>query len=194
MMLSRLALTGLACLLGVSVGKALDVGVASCDITPDVQTHKVPLAGYGARKGKPSTGVHDPLHAKVLLFRDGKKLMGLVTCDLRSVTPLLKQQALQKATDLGLTTDTLLMCASHTHDGPSIYPEKFWQLQFGACDPAVIETMSTAIAGGLHVAAKNFAEARVGFGSQHLEGFTRNRRWHYDNDARKAAGETPALN
>jgi len=58
----------------------------------------------------------------------------------------------------------------------------------------VIDAMSTAIAGGLHAAAKNLAQARVGFGSEHLEGFTRNRRWHYDNDARKAAGETPALN
>src|SRR5438874_11188334 len=25
---------------------ALDIGVASCDITPDVKAHKVPLAGY----------------------------------------------------------------------------------------------------------------------------------------------------
>src|SRR6185369_13399469 len=99
-MLSRIALTCLVCSLAVFTSSALDVGVASCDITPDVQTHKVPLAGYGARKGKPSTGVHDPLHAKVLLLRDGKKMIGLVTCDLRSVTPLLKQQALQKATDL----------------------------------------------------------------------------------------------
>jgi neutral ceramidase len=194
MILSRLALTGLACLLGVSVGKALEVGVASCDITPDVQTLKVPLAGYGARKGKPSTGVHDPLRAKVLLLRDGKKLMALISCDLRSVTPILKQQTLSKSADLLLTADTLLMCASHTHDGPSIYPEKFWQLQFGECDPAVIDTMSTALAGGLHAAAKDLAQARVGFGSERLEGFTRNRRWRYDNEARKAAGETPALN
>ena len=81
---------------------ALDVGVARCDITPDVMGHKVPLAGYGARKGQPSTGVHDPLHAKVLFFRDGKTSMAVVTCDLRSVTPQLKQQTLQKATDLGL--------------------------------------------------------------------------------------------
>ena len=173
---------------------ALDVGVASCDITPDVVGHKVPLAGYGARKGRPSTGVHDPLHAKVLFLRDGKKSMALVTCDLRSVTPQIKQQALQKAADLGLTPDTLFLCASHTHDGPSIFPEKFWQLQFGECEPAVIEAMSGAIAKGLIAAAKNLTPARVGFGSERLEGFTRNRRWHYDNDARKAAGETPALN
>src|SRR5436190_14622713 len=115
--LPRITMTWVALLLGLSFAQALDVGVASCDITPDVTAHQVPLAGYGARKGKPSTGVHDPLRAKVLLLRDGKKSMALVTCDLRSVSPLLKQQALQKASELGLSADTLFMCASHTHDG-----------------------------------------------------------------------------
>jgi neutral ceramidase len=174
--------------------KALEAGVASCDITPDVKAHAVPLAGYGDRKGQPSTGVHDPLHAKVLFLRDGRKSMALVTCDLRSVTPQLKQQALQKATDLGLNPETLFLCASHTHDGPSIFPEKFWQIQFGKCDPAVLDGMSSAIAAGLHAAAKSLVPARVGFGSERLDGLTRNRRWGYDNEARKAAGETPALN
>ncbi len=193
-MLSRITqLCLLVSVTAISAG-ALEIGVAASDITPDVKAHKVPLAGYGARKGQPSTGVHDPLSAKVLYFRDGKKSMALVTCDLRSVTLQLKRQALEKAADLGLTPDTLFMCASHTHDGPSIYPEKFWQLQFGECDPAIIDAMSTAIAAGLHTAAKDLAPARVGWGFERLENFTRNRRWHYDNDARKAAGETPALN
>ena len=180
--------------LAVVSATALEVGVARCDITPDVMGHKVPLAGYGARQGRPSTGVHDPLHAKVLFFRDGKTSMAVVTCDLRSVTPQLKQQTLQKATDLGLTMDALFLCGSHTHDGPSIFPEKFWQLQFGECDPAVIDVMSSSIADGLHAAARNLAPARVGFGSERLDGFTRNRRWRYDNQARMTAGETAAVN
>src|ERR1051325_7708795 len=121
--------------------RAVDIGVASADITPDVAKYKVPMAGYGARNGKPSTGVHDPIHAKILLFRDGNKKMALVTCDLRSVTPQLKQIALSKAAELELSADTLFLCASHTHDGPSIFPEKFWQLQFGVSDPAMVEEM-----------------------------------------------------
>jgi len=184
----------LSSFLAVESVDALDVGVAGCDITPDVNGHKVPLAGYGARRGRPSTGVHDRLHAKVLFFRDGKTSMAVVTCDLRSVTPQLKQQAIQKATDLGLTVNTFFLCGSHTHDGPSIFPEKFWQLQFGECDPAVVDAMSSSIAAGLHAAASNLAPARVGFGSERLDGFTRNRRWRYDNQARMAAGETAAVN
>ncbi|MDQ1257668.1 MAG: hypothetical protein QG656_2274, partial [Candidatus Hydrogenedentes bacterium] len=65
----------------------LDVSVARCDITPDVAAYRVPMAGYGSRMGRPSTGVHDPLLAKVLYFSDGDTKMALVTADLRSCTP-----------------------------------------------------------------------------------------------------------
>jgi neutral ceramidase len=183
----------LGCFLAAVPAEALEFGAAACDITPDVKAHNVPLAGYGARKGQPAKGVHDPLQAKVLFLRDGAQAMALVTCDLRSVTPQLKQQALQKAGDLGLSLDNLFLCGSHTHDGPSIFPEKFWQVQFGQCDPAVVDTMSSAIAGALRAAAKHLAPVRMGFGCERLEGFTRNRRWQYDSNARIAAGEAPAL-
>jgi hypothetical protein len=180
--------------LAVMSAAALEIGVASREITPSVVDYKVPLAGYGARQGRPSTGVHDPLYAKVLFLRDGKTSLALVTCDLRSVTPQLKQQILLKARGLGLSRETLFLCASHTHDGPSIFPEKFWQLQFGECDPAVVDALSSSMAEGLRVAFTNLAPARVGFGSERVDGFTRNRRWRYDTPARLTAGETSAVN
>src|ERR1041384_1973180 len=43
------AILCLVSFLAVVRANALEVGVARCDITPDVMGHKVPLAGYGAR-------------------------------------------------------------------------------------------------------------------------------------------------
>ncbi len=168
-------------------------GVASVDITPDVVKYKVPMAGYGARQGKPSTGVHDPLFANVLYLRDGATVMAIVTADLRSSTPDLKNQVLAKCDGLGLTRENLMIAASHNHSGPSFFPEKFWQLQFGEFDPAILVEMSARIAEGLAAAAKSAAPARVGFAEKDLPEFTRNRRWEYDTAAREAANETPAL-
>jgi neutral ceramidase len=172
---------------------ALDAGAASADITPDVKAYKVPMAGYGARMGKPSTGVHDPLHAKVLYLRDNDSALAIITCDLRSVTLELKQLIIQKAGIVGLTEDNVMLCASHTHSGPSIFREKFWQLQFGVFDPAILEPMSSAVADALKKAVASAVPARVGFASEKVEGFTENRRWEYDTDARTKAGETPAM-
>ena len=170
---------------------ALDAGVGTADITPDVKACRVPLAGYGARLGRPATGVHDALEAKVLCLRDGAEVSVLVCCDLRSITPEFKRQVVEKCADLKVDADHLFMAASHTHDGPSMYPEKFWQMQFGRYDPAIIAPMASAVAAAVHEAAISATPARIGFGEFEALGFTRNRRWGYDTDARKAAGETP---
>ncbi len=183
-----LTLTVIVC---AATAPALDVGVGSADITPDVKAFRVPMAGYGARLGMPAKSVHDPLEAKVLFFRDGGELSVLVCCDLRSITPEFKQQVIEQCADPKLDADHLFMAASHTHDGPAMYPEKFWQMQFGKYDPAIIGPMVSAVAEAIHNAAKNAAPAKVGFGEAEATGFTRNRRWGYDTDARKAAGETP---
>ncbi len=50
---------------------ALVAGAAVADITPDAEKYTAPLAGNGAREGKPATGVHDPLLAKGLFLRNG---------------------------------------------------------------------------------------------------------------------------
>ena len=175
------------------VAQALEVGVGVADITPDVETYRVPMAGYGARLGAPSQGVHDRLHAKVLYFRDGDAAMALITCDLRSITPEFKGQIVEKSAAHGMTADKVLVCASHTHAGPSMYPERFWQMQFGKYDPAIVDVMSTAVARAVGEAVASAAPAKVGFGEGRAEGFTRNRRWGYDTEAREAAGESPAV-
>jgi len=172
---------------------AVDVGLGVADITPDVNHYRVPLAGYGARLGRPATGVHDPLCAKVMYFRDGKTKMALITCDLRSSTPEFKDQIMQKCTEHGLTGDNVFVAASHTHDGPSMYPEKFWQMQFGVYDPKIVEVMSSAVAKAVANAVHTAVPARIGFAKGRAEGFTRNRRWEYDAERRKAANETPAV-
>jgi len=176
-----------------AMAAGVEVGVARCDITPDVRQFKVPLAGYGARMGRPATGVHDPLHAKVLFFREGATAMALVTADLRSITPEFKTQIVDKAAGLGFTPDNVLVCASHTHAGPAMYPEKFWQFQFGTYDPAIVEVMSSNVARAIEEAVGNAAPAKVGYGEGAVEGFTRNRRWGYDTAAREAAGESPDI-
>ncbi len=180
--------------LAVPAARALDVGVAACDITPDVKAYQVPLAGYGAREGKPAEGVHDPLKAKVLYLRDGTTEAALITCDLRSITPEFVNQIAEKSRSLGSVSESLFVCASHTHAGPSMYAEPFWQFQFGVYDPPIVDAMSTSVAQALAEAVKHAAPARIGFGETQVEGFTRNRRWSYDTAAREAAGEAPLTN
>ncbi len=188
-----LAIVGFAFIIS-STALGLEAGVAVCDITPDVDAYNVPMAGYGARNGKPSEGVRDPLRAKVLYLRDGAVQAVLITCDLRSMTPEIKAGIVSRVSDLGLSLDNVMVCASHNHSGPSFYRERFWQLQFGIFDPAILEPMTAAIGDAVRRAHDAVEPVTAGLVKGFAEGFTRNRRWEYDEARRVAAGEQPAVN
>jgi len=183
----------LVCSIAAVAAHGLEAGFSTADITPDVDAFDVPMAGYGAREGKPSTGIRDRLLAKVMVLKDGDSRIALVTADLRSVTPELKGAILYAIESPGFTEANLLLAASHNHSGPSIFPEPFWQAQFGEYDPAIIPPMAEAIARAVDEAVAGLAPARIGLGQTMAEGFTSNRRWGYDTEAREEAGETPCV-
>ena len=98
-------------------GSPLRAGVARIDITPD---KPVTMFGYDARKDL-STGVHDPLSARVLAFEaDGKRLV-LVSTDLigfYSGTADHLRQAL--LSEFNLQPSELFLTAIHNHAGPAL--------------------------------------------------------------------------
>ncbi|HEY1574445.1 MAG TPA: hypothetical protein VGG05_24125 [Pseudonocardiaceae bacterium] len=84
------------------------------DVTPPLG----PMAGYGARGDVPATGVHDRLTASLL------RLGGVcwVAVDALNVTVALATRIRTAvAGALGLSPDGVLVCASHTHSGPSAW-------------------------------------------------------------------------
>jgi neutral ceramidase len=98
---------------GVPAG-ALRVGAARIDITPD---KPVCLEGYLEPATRVSTGVHDRLYARAFAFSDDRSRLVLVSCDLGSFT--LGDFLRRRIGDaLGLRSDELLLCATHTHSGP----------------------------------------------------------------------------
>ncbi|HXK62738.1 MAG TPA: neutral/alkaline non-lysosomal ceramidase N-terminal domain-containing protein [Acidobacteriota bacterium] len=109
-------------LLGVDF-TSLKVGVAKTDITPE---HPIQMAGYAGRKGL-STGVHDPLSARAIVFELDKTRLAFVTTDLlgfyAGTAEPLREAILAKT---GLRPAELFLSAIHTHAGPSLTldPEK----------------------------------------------------------------------
>jgi hypothetical protein len=95
----------------------LKAGIARIDITPD---KPVTMFGYDARKDL-STGVHDPLSARVLAFEAGGKRLVLVSTDLigfYSGTADHLRQAL--LSEFRLQPSELFLTAIHNHAGPAL--------------------------------------------------------------------------
>jgi len=96
--------------------RALEAAAAKVDITPDLKTEKVWLAGFGA-KGRRPTGVHDPLYARIVLLREGKKTVALVGLDLLGFY-INGTDKLRAAWETGGPDRRLFVHATHTHAGP----------------------------------------------------------------------------
>ncbi len=94
--------------------RPLESGMAEIDITP----HKgYRMAGYFDERF--STGTHDPLKAKAVVFRQGKEMAALVFCDLVGLPLSTTAPAQAKASQLtGIPISNITICATHSHTGP----------------------------------------------------------------------------
>src|SRR3954471_14484882 len=86
-------------------------GTAAVDITPPTPFR---MAGYFYERL--STGTKDPLHAKAIVFQQGKESAALVFCDLVGISLDVSWPARQKASEsTGILVDHIAVTATHTH-------------------------------------------------------------------------------
>jgi len=93
-------------------GGAFQVGFAEVDITPQIGTKPVYLAGFG--QNRRATAVHDPLFVRAVVFRHGRNKLAWVCADLIG---LFYRQTLHVRAQLP-DFAYVLVSATHNHDGP----------------------------------------------------------------------------
>jgi len=134
----------------------LHAGAARVDITPE---KPVKMSGYASRKDL-STGVHDPLSARVLVFEKGGQRLVLVSADLIGYydgTADYFRKAILEACDL--KPAELFLCAIHTHSAPTLTCD----VEHGhPNNVAYTETLKTKLIEAIQEAMKNAAPAQMG--------------------------------
>src|SRR5258708_39489505 len=89
------------------------VGIAEADITPKIDKDKpVYMAGFG--NNRKATGVHDPLMARVIVFKQGDKKIALVSVDLVGFFHTYVTRVREQLK--GFTY--VLISSTHSHEGP----------------------------------------------------------------------------
>ena len=82
---------------GASAAEAtpLAAGVARVELTPP-PAMKAALGGYGARKSRPATGVHDAVWAKAVVLQTGGRRFAVVTADVLAFPPQFKAAVMDR--------------------------------------------------------------------------------------------------
>lgn len=141
-----------------AAGKELTAGVARVEVTPPVGS---PMGGYSAREG-PSTGVHDPLYATVLVLKSAGMTVAIISCDLRSFP---SERIITLARERKLA-DQILIAVTHNHSGPLTWEDKSWpspgRSWFADTEDKILQALETA--------TKQMFPARIaaGFGEIYL--------------------------
>lgn len=165
-----LAVIILPCAAQDAGAKRLLAGAGKADITPPVGT---PLAGYGGRLGKASTGVHDPCEARALIIDNGAEKVAFVSVDHlgfdHSMVTRVRELAAEKS---GLAPERIFVMSSHTHSGGGAYLEPF-PILAGKFDPKIRDFYSERAAEAVIAAAKNLKPARLAIGAGSVPGLSR---------------------
>jgi neutral ceramidase len=179
--------------------QGLRAGAADADLTPPVGT---PMFAYTARSNLtnppralqvvadpdtnlyaksfvPSRGIHTRLRARAIVLERGAEKLALVQADLGGVPYALIQEVARRVAHTGITSDRLLLSATHTHSatGP-IWPADspgYAALGGDLFDPRVFELTAQGIAEAILAADARVQPARAGVGTAAAPDASRNR-------------------
>ncbi len=169
------------------VNDLLNAGFGRAPLTPtlDVTSENpekgmfknVPLAGFGNRRGKPATGVHDELSAKAVAMRVAGRTVVMITADALIIPrEVADAAAAELKREVGLGRDQIYFGASHSHSsiggwGEGVVAEAF----AGGYQPGVRVWFARQLAAAAKAAMADLSPASVGSTNLHMPQFVRNR-------------------
>ncbi|MCL4693478.1 MAG: neutral/alkaline non-lysosomal ceramidase N-terminal domain-containing protein [Candidatus Hydrogenedentes bacterium] len=163
-----------------SSAEPLSVGVAVSNITPDTEQYHVPLGGCGERQNAAALGIHDYAMCKALMLKQEDKKYCFVTTDLLGIPRSLRDEVLARIGETGITSDTLMLTASHCHASTEMSAMNrnnvFENKAIGIFDESLLVFTADRIAQAILDADKSYQPVKVGTDSTRLEGMNRNRR------------------
>jgi hypothetical protein len=183
------ALIGSALMLALAASPAgaatnIDVGVGRADITPPTGYY---MMGWVRSDGF-IVGQHTRLWARVIVLRQGKRKIALITEDLNGIPGGMLAQAADMVKSRGYSQQNVLDSASHTHAAPtSFYNFTTYNSVFmtqrsptdfdlsGTRDPRLYAFMVRRLALAIRRADSNLGPGAVGWGATQITNLTANR-------------------
>ncbi|HPE76240.1 MAG TPA: neutral/alkaline non-lysosomal ceramidase N-terminal domain-containing protein, partial [Draconibacterium sp.] len=164
----------------------LFTGFSKVSITPtlnsntdDISTGKfvqLPLAGFGARKGAPATGIHDSIFVKVVALKVDNTLAVFVGSDLLIMPPNISDSVMHVLAQKGFTRNQICFSATHTHSSLGGWGPGFMGKQFAGEENINLEKwLVQQISGAVLNAVADLQPSTIATGDFNAAEYTRNR-------------------
>lgn len=154
------------------------------DVNGNGKFDAVWMAGF--QNNRPAQGIHDELWARTIVVDDGKTRLALVSLDCIGIgaDDIIK---IRKAVSKEAAVDYVIVCSSHTHEGPDVIGLWGKGMFKSGLDEEYMNYLITQSAASVEKAVQNIRPAKVRF-AQDLTGAT-----HLVEDSRKPTVLDPAI-
>jgi hypothetical protein len=170
----------------IKVSDSIQAGFARVNITPGLngsednfqegKFRQVPLAGFGARKGKPATGVHDSIFVKAAALKVGDQTVVFISADMLIMPPAIVDSITLLLSRKGIRREQVLYSATHTHSSIGAWGAGYvGELFAGKENPALEKWLAFRISEVIMSAIADLRPARIGTGSFSVPAYTSNR-------------------
>lgn len=137
---------------------------------------KMPLAGFGARKGAPATGIHDSVFVKAAALKVENKLVVLIGADLLIMPPNITDSVMKVLAKNGIKREEVFLSATHTHSSLGAWGPGFVGKEFsGEFNASVEKWLTQKISEAVLLAVADLKPANIATGNFNAANYTRNR-------------------
>lgn len=170
----------------VAEDDSLQAGFSKVSITPEIGSPTddpasgkfkiIPLAGYGARKGKPATAIHDSIFIKAIALKVKQQTLVFIGADMLIMPPNITDSVSALLAKKGIRRDQLVFSATHSHSsigawGPGFLAEQFSGKENVNVEKWLVQQISKAITS----AVADLRPASLASGCFDAGTYTRNR-------------------
>jgi neutral ceramidase len=139
----------------------LKVGWAKINITP---LKPGPMAGYGVRKGKPFTKVHDSLFVKVLAVKNNERTLFLLSADMLIIPPNVTEILAKQLKIANIDIENVHLGATHSHNSVGGWGNSVAGRTFaGSYDPAVEVILADKFYDAIVKASRNCVKSKINY-------------------------------
>jgi hypothetical protein len=138
--------------------KGFSVGYSKVNLTPD---HKTATAGYGNRRGKLFTSVHDSIYVRTIVIDNGANRAAIVSADLLIIPPRVTEQLESKLQTIGFSLNNTFLGATHTHNSIGNWADGATQFLYGDYDDSIVDFIADKIVESIRAASANLLPSKL---------------------------------
>jgi neutral ceramidase len=137
---------------------AIASGFGKVNITPSFKTA---TAGYGKRRGKLFSAVHDSIFIRAIVLDNGSQKVAIVSADLLIIPPSVTQLLKTRLPKIGFTMNSTYLGAIHSHNSIGNWAKGAAGLLYGSYEEKVVNLIVDGIIESIKLASENVLPSKI---------------------------------